>query len=147
MDTAVKTAMDSQALKTQAENLRLELREQMSAGSADDVIRIQTLLRDYPVRIAAAEIAELRASIDSANQRLTEISEEIEYVESVRAENNKALAELIKKTEEAGLLVKRNELALVVLENEAISLREGRRDMKNRLQNFLDECGQMTEEN
>jgi hypothetical protein len=126
-----------ESLRVQQTNLQIELKDFMNAGDAAGVVRVQNYLRDLPILIKTAEIKELRENIDKANQRLEEIKVETKLVEGVRGEKNKILAEKLRTVEEAGLEVRRVELILYQLDNDAENQRQARREWKSRLNNLV----------
>jgi phage-related minor tail protein len=136
---AIAAAKDSQTLKNEQLRLQIELREMMLSGNAAGVMRVRNLLNNLPDAIIAAEIAELRQSIDATNARLTEIKADTEYAEQIKGEKNKVLAEHIKTVEEAGLAVERVNFILFQLDTEAENLREVRREYRQRLNKFIEE--------
>ncbi|HSK70885.1 MAG TPA: hypothetical protein VK892_04260 [Pyrinomonadaceae bacterium] len=131
-------AMDSQTLKDEQERLQGELRERMNAGDAAGVLRIRNFLKNLPELINAAEIAELRQKIDQCTARLAEIREEREEAERIRGARNKILAEKIKDMQDAGLEVRRVDVILATLDNEAESRRVARREYTEQLKNFIE---------
>lgn len=155
MDLAVKTppsefvaqetqdaATDSQTLRNQQLDLQNELSERMISGDAAGVLRIQNLLRELPVRIRAAEIAELRQNIDDCTARIVELKDETDFVESLKGEQNRILAEKIKAVEEAGLAVERVNLILYQLDAESENNLEARREYNRRLNKLIADAQQ-----
>jgi uncharacterized protein YdcH (DUF465 family) len=131
------TGNDSNSLRNQQLMLKDELKRSIAAGRGTDVIRIQNLLRELPVHLAAAEIGEIRKGIDDASARLGELKPEIEYLEGVRAQRNKLLADKIKDMEEAALSVQKVELALYQMDNETARLLEERRELNKKLKTYI----------
>lgn len=129
--------MNSQALKNQRDTLRNELRERMSDGDADGVMRVKNLLRDFADLITATEIKELRRNIDAATDKLAVVKQETDAAEAIKAEHNRILADKIKAAETAGLAVERANLLLYQLDAERDSLLDARRQYNERLQELI----------
>jgi hypothetical protein len=128
-----KTPTDSHGLEQQEMNLQTELTNAMNEGDLSSVISIQNKLNILPVLRRAAEIKELRQNIERANARLEEIKIETAQLETVRGEKNKILAEKIQAMQEAGLVVRRVEFDLNLLDSDAESQRVARREYNQRL--------------
>jgi hypothetical protein len=128
-----KTPTDSHGLEQQEMNLQTELTNAMNEGDLSSVISIQNKLNILPVLRRAAEIKELRQNIERANARLEEIKIETAQLETVRGEKNKILAEKIQAMQEAGLVVRRVEFDLNLLDGDAESQRVARREYNQRL--------------
>jgi hypothetical protein len=127
------TPHDKHGLEQQEINLQTELTNAMNEGDLSSVISIQSKLNILPVLKHAAEIKELRQNIERANARLVEIKIESEQLETVRGEKNKILAEKIQAMQEAGLVVRRVEFDLNLLDNDAENQRVARREYNQRL--------------
>jgi radical SAM superfamily enzyme YgiQ (UPF0313 family) len=133
----IEMAKDSQTLKTQQFSLQAEMRDCMNSGDAAGVVYVQNLLRDLPVRITAAEINELNQQIEQTNERLAEIPEDVLEAVRIKTARNKILAEKLKIAEQAGLEVEKVNFILFQLGNEAESLRQARREYKQRLNKII----------
>jgi hypothetical protein len=128
-----KMPTDLHGLEQQEINLQTELTNAMNEGDLSSVISIQNKLNVLPVLKRAAEIKELRQNIERANARLVEIKIETAQLETVRSEKNKILAEKMQAVQEAGLVVRRVEFDLNLLDNDAENQRVARSEYNQRL--------------
>ncbi len=95
-------AKGSQTLKNEQLRLQSELRECMGEGDAAGVVRIQNLLRELPIRIKTAEVAEIKLKITSGNKRLAEIKEDFAHATSIRNQKHQIYLDKLKIMQDAG---------------------------------------------
>lgn len=136
----IAMAKNSEILKTQMFSLQAEMRDCINSGDAAGVVYVQNLLRDLPVLITAAEINEINQLIEQTNERLAEIPDDVLEAVRIKTERNKTLAEKLKIAEAAGLEVERVNFILFQLGNEAESLRDARREYRQRLNKIIEDA-------
>ena len=134
---------DSKGLRIQAENLREEIRQMMIAGRADQVMRLQQILREYPARIFATECAEIRKELDSIEDELKELKTQEIQLRDLKREKNQVVVPLLEQLEVAQLEVRKVEIAQAMIESDKVGIRERRKELNERLQQHLKQVGDM----
>lgn len=131
-----KELTDSASLKSQMENLKLELRNYVNSGDAEGVIKTQGLLMNLPLRIRAAEIAEIKSELDTLPGRLEQLKSNEAEIIQLRAEPAKELGEMLERMDVLNNEVARYEFALGVADSERKGLEVYRRELRARLSNL-----------
>lgn len=132
-----ETIKNSQVLRNHQLALQNELKDAMSEGLIEEVVRIQAMLGSLPIRIKTAEVAEIKSSIASGNKRLAEIKEDFLEATRIRNEKHRIYVAKLKITEDAGTDVLKVDFILTTLDNEAESIRSARREYNEKLNNLI----------
>lgn len=138
--TETKNPSDAASLRQQQNSLNEELKIAMLEGDSAAVVRIQNMLRDIPARLVALDVAEIKAGIDAATERLAQVEEEMAYVREIRKGKNRILAEKIMEAEAAQTEVGKEDFKLEILRMEQTSLHQARREYRLRLEKIMDDA-------
>jgi hypothetical protein len=129
--------LDADALKFELAELEAALPEKIIAGDVEGIINTRELIRTFPPRIFAAEVRDTTAKINETNRRLAELKIETQILELERKKRNIALGEKMLELEPFQMAVAEVDLVLYRTDSEAVTLRERRRDLKEKLDGFL----------
>jgi hypothetical protein len=123
----------SEQLKQVRQSLALELETAINEGNVDDLIRLDSQVRDVSARIFANKISELKAAIEQNEERKTVIAKEINALREIKGVRNRQLGRAMMVVTRRQTNVNKAQFAIELAENELESIRVGNREMKKRL--------------
>jgi hypothetical protein len=125
--------MPSEQLKQVRQSLALELETAINEGDADDLIRLDSQVRNLTARIFANQLSELKAAIEQNNARKAVIAREIDALREIKGLRNRQLGRAMMVVNRRQVNVNKAQFAIEIAENELESIRVGNREMKKRL--------------
>jgi hypothetical protein len=132
-------ANDSASLRNEKQQLHLELKESVSNGNGQEVVRIQTLLNGYDLRIKAAEISETKKALTEVENSFAEIETDTAALQLLLKEKIDALLPLLDAYDAAKTEAQQVEFALSLAADRKKAAIETRRELKAKLSGFLQE--------
>ncbi len=123
----------SEQLKQVRQSLALELETAINDGNADDLIRLDSQVRNLNSRIFANQISELKTAIEQNDERKTVIAKEIDALREIKGLRNRQLGRAMMVVNSRQVNVNKAQFAIELAENELESIRVGNREMKKRL--------------
>ncbi len=123
----------SEQLKQVRQSLALELETAINEGDADDLIRLDSQVRNLTARIFANQLSELKAAIEQNNARKAVIAREIDALREIKGLRNRQLGRAMMVVNRRQVNVNKAQFAIEIAENELESIRVGNREMKKRL--------------
>jgi hypothetical protein len=123
----------SEQLKQVRQSLALELETAINDGNADDLIRLDSQVRNVSARIFANQISELKAAIEKNDERKTVIAKEVDALREIKGVRNRQLGRAMMVVNRRQINVNKAQFAIEVAENELESIRVGNREMNKRL--------------
>ncbi len=123
----------SEQLKQVRQSLALELETAINEGDADDLIRLDSQVRNLTARIFANQLSELKAAIEQNNARKAVIAREIDALREIKGLRNRQLGRAMMVVNRRQMNVSKAQFAIEIAENELESIRVGNREMKKRL--------------
>ncbi len=123
----------SEQLKQVRQSLALELETAINEGNVDDLIRLDSQVRDVSARIFANKISELKAAIEQNEERKTVIAKEINALREIKGVRNRQLGRAMMVVTRRQTNVNKAQFAIELAENELESIRVGNREMNKRL--------------
>ncbi len=110
-------------LLQQRESLQHELNQAINDGSPSDMLRLDSLIKNVGSQLFAAEVVELKNSIESNESRRADVLEEVELLRKIKVARNKRLNEISIDAQKAHSEYTRAEVNLQFAENESDNLR------------------------
>jgi chromosome segregation ATPase len=118
--------MELQSVSTllqQRESLQHELNQAINDGSPNDMLRLDSLIKNVGSQLFAAEVVELKNSIESNEIRRADVLEEVELLRKIKVARNERLNEISIDAQKARGEYARSEVNLQFAENESNNLR------------------------
>jgi hypothetical protein len=115
------------------EMLQQELAEALNDGSASEMLRLDSMIKNLGSQLFIAEITELKNSIESNETRRADLMEEVELLRKLKTARNERLNEALVEAQGARAEFARAEIALQLAENESHTLRISTMDLSKRL--------------
>jgi hypothetical protein len=134
-----KPATDSGSLRCKQSKLRDELRESVSNGNGDAIIRLQRELESYDLLVKAAEISETKAALNDVENSFAEIQDDVDALYTLRKEKADDLVPLLDAYNDAKTELQQIEFAIALAADKKLGAIEKRRELRAKLSNFLKE--------
>ncbi len=115
------------------ETLQHDLAEAINDGSASEMLRLDSMIKNLGSQLFVAEINELKNSIDRNETRRADLMEEIELLRKLKTARNERLNEALVEAQGARAEFARAEIALQLAQNEANTLRISTMNLSKRL--------------
>jgi hypothetical protein len=123
----------SEQLKQVRQSLALELETAINDGNADDLIRLDSQVRNLSARIFANQFSELKSAIEQNDERKAVIAKEKDALREIKGLRNRQLGRAMMVVNRRQVNVNKVQFAIELAENELESIRVGNREMKKRL--------------
>ncbi len=124
---SVSTLLEQRAM------LQHELTQAINDGSPKDMLRLDSMIKNVSSQLFAAEIVELKNSIESNESRRADVLEEIELLKKIKIARNERLTEISIDAQKARGEYARAEVNLQFAENESDNLRISTMNLSKKL--------------
>ncbi len=122
-----------ETLLEQRESLQHELNQAINDGSPKDMLRLDLMIKNVSSQLFAAEVVELKNSIESNESRRADVLEEVELLKKIKIARNERLTEISIDAQKARGEYARAEVNLQFAENESDNLRISTMNLSKKL--------------